>query len=93
MNDPTPTPTGVWLPLPFFNQLLDAYYGAGPLHPSARPYSPPEPTDPSPPIIPPPDIPLADSIVGRRNWIPRGTNARGTMKPNEPSTPPGSIPQ
>lgn len=88
MNDPTPTPTGVWLPLPFFNTLLDAYYGAGPLHPSARPYSPPEEEPASPLVGPTPDLPLSDATISTRprNWVPRGINARTAPSRDEPTS-------
>ena len=76
MSDPTPTPNGVWVPLPFYMALLDCYYGVGPSHPKARTYTPPPPPDPGEPPPSPDPMKIGVPISTSRHWVPKGVNSR-----------------
>lgn len=99
MNDPAPTPHGVWIPTAFYHVLLDCYYGVGPPHPKARTYTPPEPPPAGDPDDEKPtrggDQMKFDGITStRRRWIPKGVNARATIPGNDQQrTQPGTLSQ
>ena len=82
---PSPSPVGVWIPLPLAERLFDCYYGGGPRHLDRHARPIPEPV--SPPVE---DDRRGPHFEGVRESLPRGARPGGIlaraarMKPPSP---------
>ena len=71
-NNPTPSDSGVWVPMVLANRLFACYYGDGPRH-HGRPDSPPPAAVEPSPVVPSAGEPRVDRTVratGTRFGVP-----------------------
>ena len=89
MNDPTPTSTGVWLPLSIAIPMMECYFGDGPRSRGRTDSSipPPVPREAPEPVKPVPSSAPNSVVSPLAGFTPRGAAARAYTPATAPKNP------